>query len=63
MSCKEHVRLAGDCSAAVRIYSDLVAGLVQMIELDLASEVSLVHRAGKLAFGKRAASATRIVKA
>jgi hypothetical protein len=35
--------------AAVRIYSDLVSELVQMIELDLASEVTLVHRACKLA--------------
>jgi hypothetical protein len=49
MACKERPRLAGDYGAAVRIYWDLVSELVQMIELELAAEVALVHRACKLA--------------
>jgi len=49
LPCKERIRLARDYNATVRIYSDLVRELLDVMELDLKVEVDLVHRACKTA--------------
>jgi hypothetical protein len=40
-----------DYNATVRIYSDLVTELKDMVELGLETEVALIHRACKTALG------------